>query len=146
MLAAKAARIVVNNSPSLPVGFYRETSEPVTKGSLVIFRGPAQACEGRPYAQDRLIKMAVAMQGDRVSVSPEGVTVNGKRLANSQPRQSDRHGQAMPVLELKDYELREGEVMPMSDYNPHSFDGRYYGPIKARDAVVLRAVWTWDAP
>ena len=137
--------LVVNASPSLKVGFYRKTNLPVTRGAFILFRAPAEASEGRPYAREPLIKVAAGMEGDRVSIGPEGVTVNGLPLRNSKPLAQDSHGKPMPSLKLSNYVLKSGEVLPMSDYNPWSFDGRYFGPVRQSDVIVLLPVWTWDA-
>jgi conjugative transfer signal peptidase TraF len=137
--------LIVNTTPSHRLGFYRKTSLPVSKGEFVLFLAPEEARKNRPYAQERLIKIVVAMPGDRITIRPEGVTVNGMRLRNSAAIDHDLNGLAMPRLEMNDYVLREGELLAMSDYHPHSYDGRYFGPIPENSVTVLRPLWTWDA-
>ena len=69
------------------------------------------------------------MAGDRVSIDSTGVSVNGIRLANSTPLKVDRAGRPLKVYALKDHFLAPGEVLLMSEYNPDSFDSRYFGQV-----------------
>ena len=49
----------------------------------------------------------------------------------------------MPHYET-DCTLKDNQVLLMSDYNPLSFDGRYFGPInRAQIRSVIRPVLTW---
>ena len=77
------AGIVINDTPSLPEGFYRKKNVPVEKGCFVLFRLPTSGLSSRPYARESLIKQVAAMEGDCVRISAEGVRVNGRLLANS---------------------------------------------------------------
>ena len=50
----------------------------------------------------------------------------------------------MRAYELSDYTLGSEEVLLMSDYNPASFDGRYFGPLsKTTIQSVIVPVITW---
>jgi type IV secretory pathway protease TraF len=85
-----------------------------------------------------------ALSGDRVTIGVQGVQVNGVLLKNSAPRPADEAGRPLRAYELSDYALRSEEVLLMSDYNPASFDGRYFGPLpktNGRRPSLLRQQW-----
>jgi conjugative transfer signal peptidase TraF len=92
-----------------------------------------------------LMKRLAAAGGDRVTIDSEGVEVNGIRLANSAPRNFDGAGWPLQPYALKDYVLGPNEVLLMSDYNPESFDSRYFGPLNAESIEdVVKPLLTWD--
>ena len=64
--------IVINDTPSLPEGFYQKKARAVEKGSFVLFRLPAGELSARPYARENLIKQVVAVAGDRISIETAG--------------------------------------------------------------------------
>jgi len=106
------------------------------RGNLAAGPGPAGTCG--------LTKQIVAVGGDRVAIDREGVWVNGILLKNSAPRLTDEAGQLMPACYLSDYTLRVDEVLLMSDHDPASFDGRYFGPLpKTTIQSVIMPVITW---
>lgn len=136
--------IVINDTPSLPEGIYRKKNAPVEKGCFVLFRLPASELSSRSYARESLIKQVAAMEGDRVRISVEGVSVNGRLLANSAPLPADRDGLPLPQLALGDYTVGAGEVLTMSTYNPRSFDSRYFGLVPRESIIaVVAPVFTW---
>ena len=142
--ALLAGGIVINDTPSLPEGFYQKKARAVEKGSLVLFRLPAGELSARPYARENLIKQVVAVAGDRICIETTGVRVNGQLLANSAQLPVDRAGLPLPRLNLEDYTLKTGELLAMSTYNPRSFDGRYFGPVQRADVLsVLEPLLTW---
>ena len=139
-----ARGIVINTTPSLPEGFYQKQRQPVAKGCYVLFRLPAQALSSRPYAREDLLKQVAAVEGDRVTIAAEGVSVNGRLLPNSAPLPLDVYGQALPHPELTDYTLKAGELLTMSSYNPRSFDSRYFGLVPRVSIIaVVAPVLTW---
>ena len=138
------AGIVINDTPSLPEGFYQKKNAPVEKGCFVLFRLPTSELSSRPYARENLIKQVAATEGDCVRISAEGVSVNGRLLANSLPLPTDRDGLPLPQLTLDDYTLRTGELLTMSTYNPRSFDSRYFGLVPRGSVIaVVVPVFTW---
>ena len=48
------AGIVINDTPSLPEGFYRKKASPVAKGCFVLFRLPPSELSARPYAREKI--------------------------------------------------------------------------------------------
>lgn len=142
--ALLAAGVVINDTPSLPEGFYRKTDRPVGKGCFVLFRLPPSELSARPYARHNLIKEVVAVEGDHVCIDARGVQVNGLTLANSVPLPTDRDGVPLPRLTLADYTLRPGELLTMSTHNPRSFDSRYFGPVSSSRVIsVIEPLLTW---
>jgi conjugative transfer signal peptidase TraF len=133
-----AAGIRINCSPSLPLGFYKTTSDPNAR--LVEFCPPdpwAALASSRGYRSTGtcpdgatpLMKMVVARQGEVVSLSDRGITVNGRLLSNTAPRFADSHGRALQPWTPGQYPVLPGTVWVASTYNQWSFDSRYFGPI-----------------
>ena len=140
----KAGGIVINGTPSLPLGVYRKENKPVQAGAFILFKLPSAQAAGRPYAPENLIKQVAAVEGDQICIAAAGVSVNGTMLPNSAQRPADREGRPLPRPEMAGYTLRPGEVLAMSTYNPRSFDSRYFGPIRREWIIaVLRPVYTW---
>lgn len=138
------AGIVINSTPSLPIGIYKKRVEPIAKGCFVLFRLPNTDSQSRPYARNRLIKEIAAMEGDRVTVSPKGVFVNGLLLRNSAQKEVDIDGVLLPRFSLNDYQLKSGELLTMSTFNPRSFDSRYFGPVTQNSIIaVVSPVFVW---
>jgi conjugative transfer signal peptidase TraF len=144
-----ATGLRINDSVSFPRGIYRLTDATPRKDDLVIFAVPdtplfAEALRrhylkrslfGRPSF---LLKRLAAVVGDRVSIDARGVFVNGKLLPLSKPRARDAAGRPMPEVNLRDYILRPGEILLMSDYSDWSFDARYFG-VQKRAGIVGQA-------
>jgi conjugative transfer signal peptidase TraF len=132
------------------------TNDPIEKGALVIFcptdtdifrqakeRGYIGAgfCPG---GTGHMIKKIMAAKNDAVEFSGKGVLVNGALLANSKPM--DRDAEGRPILPAKNAitALDDHTVLLMSDYNPKSFDARYFGLMdKSQVISVVRPVWVW---
>lgn len=130
--------IRVNASASLPIGLYRTTSD--TTARLVEFcpSGPdATLSANRGYrgkgncsdGAEPLMKPIVAVQGDVVEVSPQGVAVNGRLLPNSAPRPFDTKSRAVQHWPFGTYRVSPGTAWVISSFNVRSFDSRYFGPI-----------------
>jgi len=150
------AGLRINGTNSEPVGIYWAISKPLARGDLVFVLPPASsifklakergylAAGPSPAGTCGLIKQVAAVGGDRVTIDSTGVRVNGIRLKNSAPRAADDAGRPMRAYELSDYALGSEEVFLMSDYNPASFDGRYFGPLsKTTIQSVIVPVLTW---
>lgn len=97
-----------------------------------------------PGGYGYMMKRVLAAKNDSVSVTVEGVLVNGELLPLSEPRLVDGAGREMPRYQASDYTLGASELLLMSDVSGTSFDGRYYGPIdRAQVQTVIRPVVTW---
>jgi conjugative transfer signal peptidase TraF len=155
-LAALAWPMRINTTKSVPVGFYWMTSDPVKKGSYVIFCPPetelfATAKERGyigagfcPGGYGYMMKRVAAVKDDAVTIAADGVRVNGALLPLSVPRAADNAGRPIPRSEIKRYTLGASELLLMSDISGTSFDGRYFGPIDRKQVQgVIRPIFTW---
>ena len=155
-VAVCAIGLRVNGTDSEPIGIYWAVSKAPAKGDFVFALPPAApifnlalargylAAGPSPAGTCGLIKQVAALSGDRVTIGVQGVQVNGVLLKNSAPRPADAAGRPLPAYELSDYALRSEEVLLMSDYNPASFDGRYFGPLsKTTIQSAILPVITW---
>lgn len=62
------------------------------------------------------MKRVAAVAGAHVTISAEGVEVNGIRLHNSTSLPCDSAGRPLQFYALKDHVLGPSEVLLMSDY------------------------------
>jgi conjugative transfer signal peptidase TraF len=149
-----AIGIRINTTPSIPVGVYRLTNEPIAKGAYVLICPPpvtvfdmakARGYLGAGYCPGgygQLMKKILAVQNDVVSIGTDGVQVNGQLLPLSAPLKADGAGRPMPDYKASSV-LGSAEVLVMSDNNG-SFDGRYFGPIqRSQIQGVIRPIFTW---
>jgi len=150
----------INRTNSLPKGLYWVVDKTPERGDIVTFwpRDTAVMREARsrgyilPGVYNKtdgggyglLMKRLLALPGDVVSVTDDGVIVNGRLIANTRPIDSDNVGDPLPKLRFVDYRLKEDEALFLSDHLPRSFDGRYFGVQQMRQIVeVVAPVWTW---
>jgi conjugative transfer signal peptidase TraF len=156
VVVAMLAGVRINTTPSYPLGVYLMTNDPIEKGSLVIFCPTDNAAFrlarergyiGAGFCPDGygyMIKKILAVKNDRVETSAIGVSVNGRLLPNSKPMDTDSDGQSLPHIGVNTAALDDHSVLLMSDYNPKSFDARYFGLVdKSKIISVIRPVWTW---
>jgi conjugative transfer signal peptidase TraF len=144
-------RLVV--SPSVPIGIYRATQEPIVRGAYVAVCLPADIAA---FAKERqylsfgfcdgwvqpVIKVVGAVAGDRVIVQETGVSVNGEALLNSETLAQDSAGRPLTHVTWRIHYVLDGEVWLFSFHDPRSWDSRYYGPVSTTQIVsTARAVW-----
>lgn len=144
----------INLTESIPIGLYRITSTNIVKNAYVIFCPDGR--ESFKLARDRkyidyglncggygyLMKKVVALSGDIISVSTDGVFVNHKLLPFSKPMLSDGMKRALPEFRVINYHLTKYEVMTMTSRSEWSFDSRYYGPVHTSQIRgVITPVW-----
>lgn len=138
--------VLVNTTPSEPLGLYARTDQAPQPGRLVAFSAPAAAF---PYADRRLsylhrvplLKVIAAGPGDQVCATSRELTINGR------PRgvifERDGEGRALPRWRGC-RALGPGEFFALADRVPNSFDSRYFGPISAGSVIgVFRPLWLW---
>ena len=122
------------------MGLYLATHKRPEKGDLVFVKLPElpvfDLAKERGYLKvawspaEHLMKRLVGVAGDRVTIDSSGVHVNGIRLPKSTPCNCDGAGRPLRPYVLQDHILGQDEVLLMSDYNPESFDSRYFGPLQ----------------
>jgi conjugative transfer signal peptidase TraF len=150
-----AAGLRVNTTPSIPLGVYQLSNEPLVTGSYVLFCPPPapifELAKARGYVgagfcpggYGHLMKRLVAAKDDQVTINAEGVAVNGQRLPLSKPIKLDGGARPLPHY-AKSWVLGSDEVLVISDSNNGSFDGRYFGSIqRSQIESVIRPVFTW---
>lgn len=146
----------INTSKSLALGLYWTVSSPVEKGGYVIFCPPEtpQFVDARtrgyigagycPGNFGQLMKRVLAAKGDSVSITQEGVFVNGVKLPFSAPLAVDGVGRPMPQLAGKTFVLDDYDLLLMTDVSPTSFDSRYFGIIHRNQVTSsIQPVFTW---
>lgn len=154
--AGAAAGARINTTKSIPVGLYWTSTDSVEKGAYVMFCPPqlsvfSDAKErgyiGAGYCPGEygyMMKRVLAAKNDIVSVSDDGVRINGELLPFSAPRKTDAAGRPMPRFQADRYTLGDSEFLLMSDVSATSFDGRYFGTVnRSQIKTVIRPVITW---
>jgi conjugative transfer signal peptidase TraF len=154
--ACQVAGARINTSKSIPVGLYWTTGAPMDKGAYVLFCPPQAGIfkEARergyigagfcPGAYGYLMKRVAATGNDTVTVSNEGVRVNGRLLPLSAPRQADQAGRPLPHYQANEHVLGNDTVLLMSDGSATSFDSRYFGPVsRSQLRTAITPVITW---
>jgi conjugative transfer signal peptidase TraF len=147
------AGVRVNLSGSMPVGLYRVSSGPPVKGAMVLACLPADvavfarsrgyvphgACPG---ATAPIGKVVLAMVGDSVVVTAEGLLVNGRLVQNTKPLAVDGAGRPLPRFPDGTHVVGQDEVWLYSSYSKRSFDSRYFGPLPL-SCVLNRVLPLW---
>ena len=119
-----------NTTASVPVGLYVVTRAAPKLADLLAIRLPS-ALEA--FAVSRailspntpILKPVAAVAGDRVCRFGATVTINGRPVAIA--RRLDRYGRCLPLWEGCQ-RLSASQVFILAPH-PHSFDGRYFGPL-----------------
>jgi len=110
LLLPLAMLLRLNLSSSEPLGFYRLTREPLSRGAFVLLDSPLKQIAGVP--------------GDVVRVTPEGSYINGKLW----PMSAIPGDSAFPHYPYGTYTLRPGQLWILGQH-PNSWDSRWFGPI-----------------
>lgn len=143
LVPRNARSMLVNTTPSEPIGLYVRIDQSPGRGKLAAFLAPAPAF---PYADERLgylhrvplLKRIVAGPGDRVCTLTSKVVVNGQ--AYGAIAEADGEGRRLPHWRAC-RALADGELFALADRVPNSFDSRYFGPIAAASVIgVYRPV------
>jgi conjugative transfer signal peptidase TraF len=147
-----AAGVRVNASPSMPQGLWLETKMTpgkIARGDIVIACLPPDQFQRRYLGAgfcetglEPVVKPVVAVAGDAVEVTDDGVSVNGYLLPDTAPRSID--GQGRPLLHTTGFTVVSPGFVWLVVQRPDSFDSRYIGPIPIpfiRGAATPIAVW-----
>jgi conjugative transfer signal peptidase TraF len=125
-LVGSWAGLRLNDSPSMPTGFYVRTSSE-SKASLAVFCPPesfAKLSRGYrsrgncPDGAEPLAKPIVARPGDIVELSATGMAVNNRRLLNTAPLVTDTAGRSLHHWPFGRYVVAPGAVWVASSYSP----------------------------
>lgn len=144
----------INLTESIPVGLYRITSADPIKNRYVIFcpdeRNSFRLALDRGYIDHGLycagygylMKKIVAVSGDILSVTKEGVFVNQILIPYSKPKSKDAMRRILLQWQATNYQLQEDEFMTMTSQSEWSFDGRYYGLVHASQIKgMITPIW-----
>lgn len=132
-----APRLVWNASASAPVGLYRVTPGAVPgRGEMVIAwppSGPRRLAGQRHYLPVNvpLVKRVAAVPGDRICA--HGTTIRRGARVIAVRRTHDAAGRPMPWWHGC-RTLANGDMLLLMDTST-SFDGRYFGPTRAREII-----------
>ena len=150
--AVRLRGIVLNPSTSAPKGLYVRSTDP----SFVLFCpdqrwpnfaknpdfrknwAPFSSC---PDGHRAFLKPISARPGDVVTVSANGIAVNGKLIPHSLPVREDNLGETLHAYPYGTYRVRPGELWVVSPFSDRSYDSRYYGPIPAKS--ILAGIRPW---
>ena len=157
LILAHQSGLRLNTTRSIPLGLYRMSTDPIVNGAYVLWCPPKRQefdlAKERGYigsgfcpgGYGNMMKKVLATHNDVVSVTDEGVLINGTFVPASQPFEEDSMGRPLPRFRMTDHELAASELMLMSDTNSRSFDARYFGPVhRAHIQSIIYPVWTWE--
>ena len=144
----------INMTDSIPRGIYHISTSAAHKNSYILFcpdkREVFKMAKDRSYITPGfcpnhtgyLMKKIVAVEGDTISSTRQGVFVNDRLLDYSKPKKQDSFNRALPQWRILNYQLKEHELLAMTDQSEWSFDGRYYGLINTSQIeAVITPVW-----
>lgn len=148
-----------NSSQSMPYKFWqsKKFNNLPQKNQVVVFCPPA--CHAITLAYERgyfnygpcpggclpLLKPIVAVAGDNVDITVDGIRVNGHLLPNSASQSIDNNGQFLPKIPLGRYQVKKGQVWLVSNFTSKSFDSRYFGPIAVEHiSHSAQPLWSKD--
>ena len=82
-----------------------------------------------PGATTPIGKVVLAMVGDSVEVTAEGLLVNGRPVQNTKPLAVNATGRSLRRFPDGTYIVGQDELWLYSPYSKRSFDSRYFGPL-----------------
>ena len=144
--ARLATRLVWNDTASVPRGLYlRRPDRAIALGSTVILPVPTRA---QPLVTERrylprgvdLMKVVVALPGDRVCLDGSDYRVNGRHLAFV--RDVDSHSRPLEPYRFCG-DVLAGQAF-VATSAPLSFDSRYFGPVLVATLTVVTPLWTYS--
>ena len=157
LIPAHQSGLRLNTTGSIPLGLYRMSNDPIENGVYVLWCPPERLefdlAKERGYigagfcpgGYGNMMKQVVAAHHDVVSVTDDGVLINGTLMPASQPMEADAMGRLLPRFRVTDQVLAASELLLMSDTNSRSFDARYFGPVhRAHIQSRIHPIWTWE--
>ncbi len=106
-----------------------------SRGDIVVIEDKSINLSGAEEGHYALVKRVIAIEGDHIVVTPEGIVyLNGERL------REDYYFTDGPVFERRvELTVPEGEIFVMGDHRNNSTDSRRFGTVKV-DCVIGRAL------
>jgi signal peptidase I len=112
----------------------------VREGDIVVFsHPPLDQCAG----EGDLVKRVIALPGQTIYSSGNGIYVNGRLLAERYLPHDDPLGPPIPNASSQHpYRVPPGEFYVLGDNRADSCDSRYWGPITG-SSIIGKVVLTW---
>ncbi|OGT50850.1 MAG: hypothetical protein A3F17_09285 [Gammaproteobacteria bacterium RIFCSPHIGHO2_12_FULL_41_15] len=157
ILAAYCFGLRINLTPSMPIGFYYLKNVGPKRGDFVaVCLSSTVAKEGLRrhylfYGHCRehsvpVLKQLIAVPGDYVQLSREGITVNknfyvAPQLSFDSRQHNVRHFVTQPILSVVNKYWLYG-----SHEKQHSWDSRYWGGVEREDILgIYQPLWAADS-
>lgn len=155
LAGAAAAGLRVNTTASMPLGLWHvRAGEPIKRGAIVTIC-PHDSIDFRealrrgyiahgecPGGYEPLVKPVAAVAGDLVTVTRQGIAVNGDVVANTTPLAADEAGRQLRQVAPGIYRVASDEVWLLSGHDQRSFDSRYFGPLPVANVRgVAHPLW-----
>jgi signal peptidase I len=106
----------------------------IERGSIVVFRAPASGVV--------LIKRAIGLPGDEISLKNDRVYINGRRINEPYVRRiageqvpTEPFANGRPWSLAQPFEVPSGSYFMMGDNRIDSGDSREFGPVPERDVI-----------
>jgi len=117
----------------------------VREGNIVVFSHPP--LDHCPGPDGDLVKRVIALPGQTIYSSGNGIYVNGRLLAEPYLPHEDPLGPPIASSQHP-YRVPPGEFYLLGDNRADSCDSRYWGPIKGSSIVgkVVLVIWHDDHP
>lgn len=156
LILAHYGGLRLNTTRSIPLGLYLMSNDPIETGAYVLWCPPQRPefdmAKERGYigagfcpgGYGYMMKKILAAHNDVVSVTDDGVMINGTLLPASQPMEADSMGRWLPQFRVTNHRLAPSELLLMSDTNSRSFDARYFGLVhREHIQSLIHPIWTW---
>jgi conjugative transfer signal peptidase TraF len=143
-------KLRINLTPSMPLGIYRIVlmqPRSVRVGMLVAVCAPAKAAEIArrrgyllkgtcAYETETLLKQVVAVDGDEVVMTAQGLVVDGRLLPNSTVLVADHAARELTAWPIGRQRVAYGTLWVYANHR-RSWDSRYWGPVPVRNVVAV---------
>jgi conjugative transfer signal peptidase TraF len=135
-LVARHSGLRFNDTTSLPVGLYRRATGPSPYVAICLPQATVSSAIGAglslpsgecPDGHRPILKKIYRATSDKpITFDERGFRINDRLLANTAPKEKSKTGARLQHQAFGTY--RDG-LWAISDYNPDSFDSRYFGPV-----------------
>lgn len=153
MIVSKRLGVLINITPSMPIGLYIRATGPLSRGDVIAFclsepyqtigikqayLAKGQVCHGA----DPLIKQVLAVPGDDVLLDKQFIQVNGV-IYHYVARDKDSMGRALAIYPSGYYPHTSGYWV-IGNHCADSWDSRYWGSISVNQILYkLRSVFVF---
>jgi conjugative transfer signal peptidase TraF len=161
-IAARAG-IVINITPSIPIGLYQQSpyraGMPMTPETLVLACLPSHTAtlgQSRHYINDvahgrcashttPIGKHVLAVTGDTIVFTARGFVRHGHLVVGTAPLPRDHAGRRLQHIPFRQYIIGANEYW-LYTTRPDSWDSRYWGAISTPAIIgVLTPMWLWPS-